>query len=270
MINFCYTLFISLAVFTVSGCSAIYHTDRYITSFFHEEMVFIYTSTNYPDQLTDRSSQVLRQRTLVFGPYMPRLSGGGGNFGGNNYSYKDSMEDKEIVALWRMPTAQEVLHYYVRSKPSNGIIRASRNGQYAYSVAVALGPMRVNPSGLTEEQHKSAEIAHRNIYNKPTYYRWGEWDKLYYATGVFDSSDIMKIPRDFHEVQGIAITAEQYDKLYNRCHSDWREVKCFMDESFPDLTPEQLAYIQDRKHPDDDDRLAGKFPKPERRVNRWL
>ena len=66
----------------------------------------------------------------------------------------------------------------------------------------------------------------------------------------------MEIPRTFHEIQGIAITAEQYDKLYKRCHSDWREVKCFMDESFPSLTSEQLAYIQSRKHPDDDARLA--------------
>ena len=39
-------------------------------------------------------------------------------------------------------------------------------------------------------------------------------------------------------------------------------MKCFMDESFPDLTPEQLRYIQTRTHSDDADRLAGKFPKP--------
>jgi hypothetical protein len=43
-----------------------------------------------------------------------------------------------------------------------------------------------------------------------------------------------------------------------------------MDESFPNLTPEQLAYIQSRTHPDDVDRLAGKFPKPVDPVNKWL
>ena len=43
-----------------------------------------------------------------------------------------------------------------------------------------------------------------------------------------------------------------------------------MDEDFPNLTPEQLAYIQSRKHPDDDDRLADKFPKPVDPVNIWL
>ena len=99
---------------------------------------------------------------------------------------------------------------------------------------------------------------------------WGEWDKLYYVTGIFNSRNLINISRKFNEIQGIAITAEQYDKLYKRCHSDWREVKCFMDESFPSLTSEQLAYIQARKHPDDDARLAGRFPKSERRVNRWM
>jgi hypothetical protein len=49
----------------------------------------------------------------------------------------------------------------------------------------------------------------------------------------------MKTPRKFHEIQAIVISAEQ------------------------------LAYVQARKHPDDDDRLADKFPKPERRVNRY-
>ena len=43
-----------------------------------------------------------------------------------------------------------------------------------------------------------------------------------------------------------------------------------MDENFSDLTPKQLTYIQSRKHPDDDDRLADKFPKPKPYVNRFL
>ncbi len=262
-------LLITFSSTVIYGCSAIYDANRYITSFFHEEVVFIYTSTNYPNQLLDDHIENFSQRTLVFGPYMPRLSGGGGSFGGNNYPYKDSMKGKEIVALWRMPTEGKTLHYYVRSEPGNGIVRAPRNGSSAYDVGVALGPMRVRPSGLTEEQHKSSHIAGRSVSGKPILYRWGELDKLYYVTGIFDSSDLMEIPRTFNEIQAIAITPEQYEKLYRRCHSDWREVKCFMDESFPDLTPEQLAYIQARKHPDDDDRLADKFPKPERRVNRY-
>ena len=79
----------------------------------------------------------------------------------------------------------------------------------------------------------------------------------------------METPHSFHEIQGIAITAEQYEKLYNRCNGKWEAVKCFMDESFPNLTPDQLAYIQSRKHPNDDDRLAGKFPKPKPYINRY-
>ena len=201
---------------------------------------------------------------------MPNLGDGGGTFGGDGHSYEGTMEGKEIVALWQVPVKDKVLRYYVRSEPDKGIIRAPREGHSTYSVGVALGPKRVEPTGLTQDQHLSAEISHRNFYNKPILYRWGEWDKLYYATGIFTSAELMEIPRKFYEIQGIAITAEQYDKLYERCHGGWKTVRCFMDESFPNLTPEQLAYIQSRKHSDDDDRLAGKFPKPVEHVNKWL
>jgi len=269
MINFFHTLIISLALITLSGCSAIYHTNSYITSFFHEEVVFIYTSSDYPSEVYDSKDHPPRQATLIFGPYQPNIGDGGGGFGGNNHYYKGPMEDKELVALWQVPLESKTLRYYVRSEPNKGIIKAPREGRYAYDVGVALGPMRARPTGLTENQHLASDIIDWSISGKPILYRWGEWDKLYYVTGIFDSSDLMQIPRTFNEIQAIAITPEQYDKLYERCHSDWRAVKCFMDESFPDLTPDQLAYIQARKHPDDDDRLADKFPKPERRVNRY-
>ena len=134
---------------------------------------------------------------------------------------------------------------------------------------MALGPMRVLKGGLTKELLKVAEVVDYTIYGNPLYYRWGEWDKLYYTTGIFSSRDLQTKPYTFHEIQGIAITAEQYDKLYERCNGEWESVKCFMDESFPNLTPEQLIYIQSRKHPDDDDRLANKSPKPEPYINRY-
>ena len=257
-------------ILLLSGCEAIFATKNYVKSIFHEEVVFFYTSTSYPNQLQDSANKSLRQRTLVFGPYMPNIGGGGGAFGGNYHPYKDSMEGEEIVAFWRMPTKDKMLHYYVRSDPNQGIIRADRDGHNAYHVGVALGPMRVLKAALTDEQLENADIVDYTLSGKPLYYRWVDWDKLYYITGIFTARELKTIPRKFNEIQAIAVTSDQYDKLYKRCHSDWREVKCFMDEGFPDLTPEQLAYIQARKHPDDDDRLAGKFPKPERRVNRWL
>ena len=258
-------LLISITVLALFGCSA----SRYITSIFHEEAVSIYASTSYPDQLKDNKNKKLRQRTLVFGPYMPNLTGGGSSFGGDSYAYAGPIEGEEIVALWRMPTKQKMLHYYVRSEPGKGIIKAPREGNYAYSVGVALGPMRVLKGGLTKELLKVAEVVDYTIYGNPLYYRWGAWDKLYYTTGIFFSRDLKTKPYHFHEIQGIAITAEQYEKLYVRCNGEWESVKCFMDESFPNLTPEQLTYIQSRKHPDDDDRLAGKFPKPEPYINRY-
>ena len=256
------------SVYFLAGCEGIFATKNYVKSFFHEEVVFFYTSTDYPKKLTDNKSKSLRQRTLIFGPYMPNIGSGGG-FGGNYHPYKGSMKGEEIVAFWRMPLKEQTAHYYVRSEPNKGIIRAPRDGHRAYNVGVALGPMRVRPNGLTKEQHLSSEIVDWNIDNEPIYYRWGDWDKLYYVTGIFDSTDLMEIPREFHEIQGIAITAKQYDKLYQRCDSDWVAVKCFMDESFPDLTTEQLEYVKSRKHPNDDDRLAGKFPKPVPDVNHF-
>jgi hypothetical protein len=247
------------------GCSA----TRFISSIFHEEVVFFFASSDYPDEAKKQPNTPARRATLVFGPYMPNLGRAGGGFGGNYHSYKGAMEGEEIVALWQVPVKDKVLRYYVRSEPGKGIIRAPREGHYSYSVGVAFGPMRVRPTGLTKEQHITAEIAHRNVNNRPTYYRWGEWDKLYYVTGIFSGSDLQEKPRKFHEIQGIAITAEQYDKLYERCHGGWKTVRCFMDESFPNLTPEQLAYIQSRKHPDDDYRLSGQHPIPKRRINRY-
>ena len=263
--NIIKSLLISITVLALFGCSA----TSYISSIFHEEAVSIYASTSYPDQLKDYKNKKLRQRTLVFGPYMPNLTGGGSTFGGDSHGYESPMKDKEIVALWRMPTKQKMLHYYVRSEPGKGIIRAPREGHSTYSVGVALGPMRVLKGGLTKEQLKDSNVAGYGFYGDPVYYRWGEWDKLYYTTGIFSSRDLQTKPYTFHEIQGIAITAEQYEKLYNRCNGEWEAVKCFMDESFPNLIPEQLAYIKSRKHADDDDRLADKFPKPEPYINRY-
>ena len=247
------------------GCSA----TRYISSIFHEEVVFFYASSDYPDEAKKQPNTPARRATLVFGPYMPNLGRAGGGFGGNYHSYEGAMEGEEIVALWQVPIENKILRYYVRSEPGKGIIRAPRDGNYSYNVGVAFGPMRVFKEGLTEDQFKNPQIAGYTAYGNPLYYRWGDWDKLYYITGIFTGRELQKTPRKFHEIQGIAITAEQYDKLYERCHGGWKTVRCFMDESFPNLTPEQLTYIQSRKHPDDDDRLADKFPKPERRINRY-
>jgi hypothetical protein len=247
------------------GCSA----TRFISSIFHEEVVFFFASSDYPDEAKKQPNTPARRATLVFGPYMPNLGRAGGGFGGNYHSYKGAMEGEEIVALWQVPVKDKVLKYYVRSEPGKGIIRASREGHYSYNVGVAFGPMRVFKEGLTENQFKNSQIAGYTAYGNPLYYRWGNWDKLYYVTGIFTGRELQKIPRKFHEIQGIAITAEQYDKLYERCHGVWKTVRCFMDESFPNLTPEQLAYIQSRKHPDDDYRLSGQHPIPERRINRY-
>jgi hypothetical protein len=269
MLNFKSHLVALSSIILLSGCEAVFTTKNYTKSLSHEEVVFFYTSTNYPKQLQDNTNKKLRQRTLVFGPYMPNIGGGGGAFGGNYNPYKGPMKNEEIVALWRMPTEEKTHYYYVRSEPNRGVIRADRDGHNAYHVGVALGPMRVLKGGLTAKQFEESSISGYDYYGDPVYYRWGELNTLYYITGIFTARELQTEHHLFHEIKGIAITAKQYDKLYERCHSDWVAVKCFMDESFPDLTAEQLAYIQSRKHPDYDDRLAGKFPKPEPDVNHF-
>ena len=100
-------LLIFITIQALFGCSAV----RYISSIFHEEVVFFYTSTDYPKKLTDNKSKNLRQRTLIFGPYMPNIGSGGG-FGGNYHPYKGPMEGEEIVAFWRMPLKEQTAHYY--------------------------------------------------------------------------------------------------------------------------------------------------------------
>ena len=267
MVNIKHSLIVLLSIALLSGCEQIFAVKNYVKSFFHEEVVFFYISSDYPDELYDSKDLPPRQTTLVFGPYMPNVGDGGGGFGGNYHPYKGTMENEEIVALWKVPVKDKVLRYYVRSEPNKGIIRAPRDGHRAYNVGVALGPMRTGSTGLTDYQFRTAQIAGRSYFGTPVFYRWGEWDKLYYITGIFTGQELQNKPHKFHEIQGIAITAKQYDKLYNRCHGEWKTVKCFMDESFPNLTVEQLEYIKSRKHPDDDDRLAGKFPKPKPYIN---
>jgi hypothetical protein len=263
-------LILAVSFFLLLSYGTISDFRRYIKSFFHEEVVFIYTSSNYPNEKEYKTEfQSERRTTLVFGPYMPNVESGGGAFGGKYYYYKGPMEGKEIVGLWKVPTQKEMLYYYARSKPGEGIIRAPRDGHTAYHVGISFGPMVVSKSGLTDEQFNNAEVVGYSMFGNPVSWRWGEWHKIYYTTGIFTSSELRKIPRQFHEINGMAITKHQYDKLHKRCKGEWKAVKCFMDESFPHLMPKQLKYIRSRQHAEDNNRLAGKHPKPVPYRNPW-
>jgi len=142
VINYTRFILCFVMITLLSGCEALSATNNYVESLFHEEVVFFYSSTSYPGELTDYLSRDFHQSTLVFGPYMPNI-GGIGAFGGNYHPYKGPMEGEEIVALWQVKTDKNMLRYYVRSEPGKGIIRADRGEHNAYHVGVALGPMRV-------------------------------------------------------------------------------------------------------------------------------
>ena len=71
-------LIVILSIALLSGCEQIFAVKNYVKSFFHEEVVFFYTSTDYPKKLTETKIKNLRQRTLIFGLYMPNIGSGGG------------------------------------------------------------------------------------------------------------------------------------------------------------------------------------------------
>jgi hypothetical protein len=71
---------------------------------------------------------------------MPNIGRGRGVFSGDGYSYKASIEGKEITALWQVPLKENTLRYYVRSEPDKGITKVASENKYKYSVGVALGP----------------------------------------------------------------------------------------------------------------------------------
>ena len=81
LINYTRIILLWGMLLILSGCEAISNTNSYVESIFHEEVVFFYTSTSYPGELTDYPSRDFHQSTLVFGPYMPNIGGIGAFFG---------------------------------------------------------------------------------------------------------------------------------------------------------------------------------------------
>lgn len=253
---------------TLQGCNAFYSVYDGVThgigSLYRESYVYVYQSGSYPNATYDYKNA--EQLTLVLGPYFPRDKGIGGQFHERKYTYNGPIQDKEIVAMWRENTTDKVHRYYARSTPGHGLHFPERGKHSHYSVAISTGPILLDYTALSEEQKKTAEVAYFNDYlGVPINYRWGEWDKLYYLTGFFSQDDLQKKHYAFNEIQAIELTHEQYEILYERCHGEWRSVKCFMDKSMPNLSKEQLDYIQLTKHQDDEARLAGEFSKPKDR-----
>jgi hypothetical protein len=261
-------LLITFTASVLTGCNAFYTVydsiNDGIGSLYRESSIRVYKSGSYPNTINNYENK--DQLTLILGPYFPRDRGIGGQFYEYQYNYNGPIQGKEIMAMWRENTSNKVLRYYARSKPEQGLQFPERRKHNFYSIAISTGPMLLGYTALSDEQKKTAEVGHFNDYlGKPINYRWDEWDKLYYLTGFFSQDDLENKHYSFTEIQAIELTKEQYNILYDRCHGEWRSVKCFMDENMPNLSNKQLAYIKSTKHPNDDARLAGEFPKPKDR-----
>ena len=210
-----------------------------------------------------------------FGPYRIRQKTGRYTGGIREFYDKGNLPEEQINAWWQVHYKNKPdKFFYARSLPSQGIQAEKMHfwsdwKHYAY---ISFGPMYINSKALTaahkEEYLKLLEVSE---WSGVHYYAWGKEDSFYYVVNK-DRVDPQNTPRNWIEVPGIAITKTQFELLDQRCGKPWLKTRCFMDESFPDLTPEQIEYIRSHKHEDDDYWLSDKAtpPKVEKRVNPWL
>ena len=188
-----------------------------------------------------------------FGPYMIREIVGRYTGGIMEYYDKGNLPNEQINAWWQV-------HY------------KDRPDKYFYARSLPFGPMYINTLALTENHNNEhLKLLEVSEWSGMHYYAWGKEDSFYYVVNK-DRVNPQREPRNWIEVPGIAITKTQFEFLDQRCGKPWLKTRCFMDESFPDLTPEQIEYIRNHKHEDDDYWLSDKAepPKVEKQVNPWL
>ena len=185
---------------------------------------------------------------------------------------KGNLPGKEIVALWHVTLeGGEREFYYVRSLPGQGVVADNRYfwSDWSYYAYISFGPMYLDEGALAGKQ--LVDAVHVDTYPSGLKtYSWGERDSLYYRV-LRKKINPEETPFDWIKVPGMKISQQQYDALKIRCGRPWWRVRCFMDEDFVVVTPNQLAYIKARQHPDDEDRLSGKVPPPKKKApNPWL
>jgi hypothetical protein len=212
---------------------------------------------------------------IWFGPYRIREMTGG--FTGLIEFYdKGNLPGEQINAWWQVHYKDKAdKYFYARSLPDQGIQAPDMHfwSDWKYYAYISFGPMYINTLALNEDQKESEylKLVEVSKWSGMHFYSWGKESSLYYSV-TKDYVDPQREPRNWIEVPGIAITAEQFELLDKRCGKPWLKTRCFLDESFPDLTPVQLAYIQAHEHQDDAYWLSDKAkpPKVKEKVNYWL
>lgn len=230
----------------------------------------------YDDDLRDLETSL----NIRMGGYWLASSAGIGFRSSGDVRHSDvPLKGAEIVAWWKVegdrlsPNGSNMAprYYYARSLPDVGVQASDRSffnddNYYGY---ISFGEIRLYPEGFTAEQFKQTRKAVSFSSGGRDKYVWGEDSILYYK--IFDNRvNIRMRPTDWDTIRAIPISKTQYDFLDNRCEKPLFEVQCFIDENFVGLTEEQLAYVKERTHELDVDRMAGKIKtRTEPSVNIW-
>ena len=261
-------LIIVIIELAITGCShrGLFDFNVISGSYYHDAVQNYYESEHYELKYHDANYY-----DSYFGPY--GVIGFHNQFAGPMEFYKKgNLSGEEIVALWHVTLENgQREFYYVRSLPNQGVVADNRYfwSDWSYYAYLSFGPMYLGQEGLSELQKPDA----RHIRTAPSgykYYSWGKRNTLYYRV-LKKKLRPKSTPLNWIEVPGIKISQQQYDALSARCNKPWWRVRCFMDEKFIGVTPEQLTYIKARHHPDDEDRLSGKVEKPKPSPpNPWL
>lgn len=210
-----------------------------------------------------------------FGPY--RLRGYTWQRKMIEFYEQGPLPDSQINAWWQVHYKDKAdKFFYARSLPGQGIQADTMHfwSDWKYYAYISFGPMYIDQDAVNEDQYRSnhLKLIRTSKWSGLKYFTWGKESSVYYKVEKVRLSPQMDKIENWIEVPGIPITEKQFLMLNKRCGKPWLKTRCFMDESFPDLTPEQLAYIKTHEHEDDEYWLSDDAEPPEvkEKVNYWL
>ena len=210
-----------------------------------------------------------------FGPYKTR--GFTGQRKMIEFYEQGPLPDSQINAWWQAHYKDKAdKFFYARSLPDQGIQADTMHfwSDWKYFAYISFGPMYLADPAVNKMQSESSHIKliRTSKWSGAKYFTWGKESSVYYSVLKENIDPQMKPIENWIEVPGIAISKKQFLLLNTRCGKPWLKTRCFMDESFPDLTSVQLAYIIAHEHEDDEYWLSDDAEPPEvkEKVNYWL
>ena len=213
---------------------------------------------------------------IWFGPYRIRQSQGRYIGGHQEFYDKGPLPDSEINAWWQVHYKDKPdKFFYARSLPDQGVQADTMYfwSNWKYFAYISFGPMYLADPAVNKKQSQSNQLTliRTSKWSGAKYFTWGKESSVYYSVLKDNIDPQMRPIENWIEVPGMAITEQQFLLLHERCGAPWLKTRCFMDESFPGLTPEQLVYIKTHEHEDDVYWLSDKAEPPEvkEKVNPW-